>query len=69
MASSCGSGNDTVRSLYKIVDPIKLIDVLPVSSTALIDLGRFNGKYFINIASIGFDAEGGIKEPDFQKIP
>ncbi len=65
----CGSGNDTVRSLYKIVDPIKLIDVLPVSSTALIDLGRFNGKYFINIASIGFDAEVVLKSRIFRRSP
>ncbi|NMA66073.1 MAG: diacylglycerol kinase family lipid kinase, partial [Clostridiaceae bacterium] len=52
----CGSGNDAIRSIYKIKDPVKLIDMLPVCPSASVDLGKLNDRYFINIASIGFDA-------------
>lgn len=43
-----GSGNDFYRSLEKIRDEMPLIDV-----------GEVNGKYFINVVSIGIDAEIG----------
>lgn len=42
----CGSGNDFYKTLDKIDDELPLIDV-----------GKVNGKYFINIVSIGIDAE------------
>ncbi len=42
----CGSGNDFYKTLDKIDDEIPLIDV-----------GKINNKYFINIVSIGIDAE------------
>lgn len=42
----CGSGNDFYKTLEKIDDELPLIDV-----------GRVNDKYFINIVSIGIDAE------------
>lgn len=41
-----GSGNDFYKSLKEIDDPMPLIDV-----------GKINNKYFINIVSIGIDAE------------
>lgn len=53
----CGSGNDAVRSLYSETDPLKLIEDLPLSGSVPLDGGRINGRYFINIASAGFDAE------------
>ena len=42
----CGSGNDFYKSLTKIDDEFPVIDV-----------GKINGQYFINIVSIGIDAE------------
>jgi len=42
----CGSGNDFYKTLEKIDDPMPLVDI-----------GRVNKKYFINIVSIGIDAE------------
>lgn len=65
----CGSGNDTIRSLYTVTDPIKLIEALPLSHSALFDLGKFNNKYFLNIVSIGFDAEVVLKTQFFKKFP
>ena len=41
-----GSGNDFYKTLNKIDDPLPLIDI-----------GKINDKYFINIVSIGIDAE------------
>lgn len=42
----CGSGNDFYKTLDKIEDSMPLIDV-----------GKINKKYFINIVSVGIDAE------------
>lgn len=65
----CGSGNDAARVLYPVTDPIKLIKVLPVTNSVPVDLGRLNEKYFINIASIGFDAEVVINRDYFKGFP
>ena len=42
----CGSGNDFYKTLSKIDDPLPLIDI-----------GKINNKYFLNIVSVGIDAE------------
>ena len=42
----CGSGNDFYKTLSKIDD-----------EEILIDVGKINDKYFINIVSVGIDAE------------
>lgn len=42
----CGSGNDFYKTLEKMDDEMPLIDI-----------GKINRKYFINIVSIGIDAE------------
>lgn len=65
----CGSGNDVARYLYPVHDPLKLIRVLPVSTSKTIDLGKLNDKYFINIASVGFDAEVALNSCYFKKSP
>ncbi|NLZ48992.1 MAG: diacylglycerol kinase family lipid kinase [Clostridiales bacterium] len=52
-----GSGNDFIRSLTNKED---LEDILITSikkEFELVDLGKCNDKYFINIASVGLDAE------------
>ncbi|MGI6085525.1 MAG: diacylglycerol/lipid kinase family protein, partial [Acetivibrionales bacterium] len=65
----CGSGNDIARYLYPVIDPLKLIRVLPASTSTSIDLGKLNDKYFVNIASIGFDAEVVMNRQYFKKFP
>jgi diacylglycerol kinase (ATP) len=65
----CGSGNDVARYLYPVTDPIKLIKVLPVATSKTIDLGKLNGNYFFNIASIGFDAEVVRNSRYFKRFP
>lgn len=65
----CGSGNDAVRSIYEVTDPISLLEVLPTASSELLDIGRINDRLFINIASVGFDAEVVILTRHFKGIP
>lgn len=65
----CGSGNDTVRSLYAETDPVRLIELLPSSPSKTVDLGKINDRYFLNIASIGFDAEVVMKSRLFRRFP
>ncbi len=65
----CGSGNDVARYLYPVMDPLKLIRVLPISTSKTIDLGKLNGYYFFNIASIGFDAEVVRNSRYFKRFP
>ncbi len=52
----CGSGNDFARSLHipkKIKDAV---DILKAHRTKIIDLGKLDGRYFVNGLGIGFDA-------------
>lgn len=65
----CGSGNDAARYLYPVIDPNKLIRVLPASTSTAIDLGKLNDRYFVNIASIGFDAEVVLNSQHFKRFP
>lgn len=65
----CGLGNDTARYLYPVINPMKLIRVLPASPSTSIDLGKINDKYFVNIASIGFDAQVVLNIEYFKKSP
>lgn len=53
----CGTGNDSSRTLYPVTDPYKLLSVLPISSSSDFDIGKANDRYFLNIASVGFDAD------------
>lgn len=52
-----GSGNDFYRSLEKMNDQMPLIDI-----------GEVNNKYFINVVSIGIDAEIGNNASVMKKI-
>lgn len=65
----CGSGNDFIRS---ITDNLNINDLLlkTVSSKAeSIDFAKVNSRYFLNIASVGFDAEVVYNARKFKKVP
>lgn len=51
-----GTGNDSVKSLKTPLRLQENIDKILEGKTEKIDLGIINGSYFINIASVGFDA-------------
>lgn len=64
-----GSGNDFIKSITSNLD-LKDILFRTVNGTErLIDLAKVNGQYFINISSIGFDAEVANKVYKIKKIP
>ncbi len=52
-----GTGNDLVKSLNISLDPEEAIDVIIKGHTKSIDVGIVNDKAFLNVASIGLDAE------------
>lgn len=52
-----GTGNDMARSLGLPMDPKKAIDEILIGNRKMIDIGRVNSSSFLNIASVGFDAE------------
>lgn len=65
----CGSGNDFIRSIVgdKISDNI--IAATIEGTEKFIDYARINDKYFINISSVGFDAEVAYQTGHFKKLP
>lgn len=52
-----GTGNDLSKSLNLPKDPKALIDCILKGNTIKIDTGIANNQEFLNIASVGFDAE------------
>jgi len=64
-----GSGNDFIRSYQEKFDIKKMIVSTINGEEKSIDLARVNDKYFINISSIGFDANVGFNVAKFKKVP
>lgn len=75
-----GSGNDFVKSLEnykkytrggkKLPEPsIPFLDSLVHGNEITIDIGKVNGRYFLNISSVGFDAEVVYKSYKIKKLP
>lgn len=52
-----GTGNDLVKSLDISMNPEEAIDVILRGKSKSINVGRANNKPFLNVASIGLDAE------------
>jgi YegS/Rv2252/BmrU family lipid kinase len=52
-----GTANDLARTLKIPADPVKACEVICAGRSRRIDLGRVNGKYFFNAASIGLGAQ------------
>jgi len=64
-----GSGNDFIRSIIGEIPLKNFIKSTIEGSERLIDYAKVNEKYFINIASIGFDAEVAYQSAHFKKLP
>ncbi len=65
----CGSGNDFIKSFTTIKNPVSLLEKYKKQKTKTIDVGYINGRSFINISSIGFDAEIVVGAKKYKKIP
>lgn len=67
-----GSGNDFVRSLEEYdlnATKLYLLESLINGKEKIIDIGKINDRYFINISSVGFDAEVVYHANKLKKIP
>lgn len=64
-----GSGNDFIKSIVGKAVPEDIIPATIKGTEQLIDYGRVNDKYFINIASVGFDAKVAYQTELFKKLP
>ncbi|MDT0633999.1 lipid kinase [Spectribacter hydrogenoxidans] len=52
-----GTANDFARSLGVPLEPLAACDVIAADHVRRIDLGECNGRYFVNVAHIGFAVE------------
>lgn len=64
-----GSGNDFIRSLCPETDVKKVLAGTINGIEKSIDLAKVNDKYFVNISSIGFDANVVYNAIKFKKKP
>lgn len=63
-----GTGNDMSKSLGISLDPKQALEALCRGLKRDIDIGTVNGNSFLNIASVGFDAEVTINNVKIKKI-
>lgn len=64
-----GSGNDFIKTVYSPIKVDKLIVALINGETKLINIGKINNKHFINISSVGIDAEIAYNAKIFKRNP
>ncbi|PYG89039.1 YegS/Rv2252/BmrU family lipid kinase [Ruminiclostridium sufflavum DSM 19573] len=64
-----GSGNDFIRSIALVYDIREMLERTINGKEKSIDLARVNDKYFINISSIGFDADVVFNAGKFKRVP
>lgn len=64
-----GSGNDFIKSITPDIDGKTILDRTIEGREDFVDIARVNGKYFLNISSIGFDAEVVYNTRKIKKIP
>lgn len=65
----CGSGNDFIRSITDNFDINDLLLKTIDSKAESIDFAKVNSRFFLNIASVGFDAEVVYNARRLKKIP
>ena len=64
-----GSGNDFIKALCSNCNPNMSVEQIIQGTEKLIDCAKANDTYFINVASVGFDAEVAENMKLFKKIP
>jgi YegS/Rv2252/BmrU family lipid kinase len=64
-----GSGNDFIRSFQQKYEIKDMVISTINGEEKSIDLAKVNDKYFINISSIGFDANVVFNADKFKKVP
>ncbi|MFA6074474.1 MAG: diacylglycerol kinase family protein [Negativicutes bacterium] len=64
-----GSGNDFVRSIGEKESAKKYFMNVIMGSPQIVDAGIVNGRYFLNVASLGIDAEACRRAQKYKKHP
>lgn len=64
-----GTGNDFLKSFCAKTDPVELLPFIVHSDPIPVDVCRFNNRYFLNIASAGFDADVVAMTRHVKRIP
>lgn len=64
-----GSGNDFLRMFGQDAGRFRQLDQLLDTPQTAMDLINCNGRYSINVCSVGFDARIGFGAADFKKLP
>lgn len=64
-----GSGNDFIKSIHDSHDMKEIITRTIEGVPHPIDIAKVNENYFINIASLGFDAQVAYGTQHFKKLP
>ncbi len=52
-----GTGNDFARGVGMKIGPSDLLEGLARDGERFVDLGQVHGRYYLNVAGVGFDAE------------
>lgn len=64
-----GSGNDFARTIYKNYDFEYIIENILDGKEETIDIGKINDRFFLNVSSIGIDAEVVYNAGKIKKLP
>lgn len=64
-----GSGNDFLRMFGQDAGRFRQLDQLLDTPQTAMDLINCNGRYSLNVCSVGFDARIGFGAADFKKLP
>ncbi|NLY19459.1 MAG: diacylglycerol kinase family lipid kinase [Clostridiaceae bacterium] len=64
-----GTGNDFLKSFCSVMNPSRLLPVLIQAEAIPVDLCKINDRYFLNIASAGFDADVVANTQYLKKLP
>jgi YegS/Rv2252/BmrU family lipid kinase len=64
-----GTGNDFSRNIYEDSNVLGSLEKAINGKDVFLDLAKVNDRYFINIASVGFDAEVVYNADNFKKLP
>lgn len=62
-----GTGNDLSKSLNIPLDPERALDTILNGYSKVIQMGKVNDNYFLNISSVGFDADVTSNTNKFKK--
>jgi len=64
-----GSGNDFARTVYKSYDFDDILQGLISGKEKIIDIGKVNDRFFLNVSSVGIDAEVAKNAIKFKRMP